>query len=75
MLASALFTANAGSPEARALLDFVFHRAAARLAQAGDAKAQLAIEEKRLDSVRKLDPSIETESYKKKLSAIAGALR
>jgi len=71
MLASALFAASAGPPEARALLDFVFHRSAARLAQGG----QLAIEEKRLDSIRKLDPSVETQSYKKKLSAIAGALR
>ena len=76
MLAPALFAANAGPPnnDARALLDRVFSRARVRLARAEDPKAQLAMEEQRLDSVRAFDPGIETESLKKKLRALVEVL-
>lgn len=75
-LAPALFAAGAGPPneDANALLDTVFRRARVRLAQAADPKAQLTIEEKRLDSVRSFDPDIENESYKRKLRGLAEAL-
>lgn len=73
-LAPALFVANAGPKEAKAILDYTFRRGAARLANAENIQSQLAREEKRLDSVRALDPTLNTADHKKKLGAIAGAL-
>jgi hypothetical protein len=76
MLAPTLFAANAGPPnnDAGALLDLVSRRGRVRLVQAEDPKAQLAMEEQRLDSVRAFDPEIRTESFKKKLRALVEVL-
>ena len=74
-LAPALYMAGAGPKQAQALLEAVFHRAAARIAAAAEPERQLALEHKRLDSVAALDASIRTEDYQARLAAIAKALR
>ncbi len=73
-LASALYVANAGPAEARALLDYTFHQAAARLALSSDPARDLEIERKRLDSVFPLDPQIHAAPEQLRLEAIAKAL-
>lgn len=73
-LASALYVANAGPPQARAVLDYTFRRSAARLAQSGDPAGGLAREQQRLDSVRALDPQLDTTGTQKQLAEIARVL-
>jgi hypothetical protein len=74
MLAPALWAANAGAPEARALLDYVFRRARVRIAESGDPVRQAETEEQRLDSVRAFDAELSTESRKNKLRRLAEAM-
>ncbi|PWU02229.1 MAG: hypothetical protein C5B51_21290 [Terriglobia bacterium] len=73
-LAPAWFVANAGSAEARSILEYTFQRAAARLALSDDATRDLPIEQQRLESVRSLDPRINLEMHKQRLEAIVKAL-
>ncbi len=73
-LAPALYIANAGAPEARAILAYTFERAAARLAQSQDPTRDLARERERLESVRALDPHVNPMPEEARLSAIAKAL-
>jgi hypothetical protein len=73
-LAPALYVANAGQQEGRAILEYSFRRAAARLAVSHDLTRDLAFEEKRLDSVRALDPQLDTAARKRQLEAVAKAL-
>ena len=73
-LAAALYAANAGPPEARDLLDYTFRRSATRLAEAEDPVTLLPFEQKRLDSIRALDPTLDTASFKARLAALAAAL-
>jgi hypothetical protein len=73
-LAPALFVANAGPREARAVLEYTFHRAAARLALSENPTGDLPRELQRLDSVRALDPQIDTSPYRERLQAVAQAL-
>jgi hypothetical protein len=74
-LASALYVANAGSAEARALLEYTFRQSAARLATSGDPAKDLDAERKRLDSVRALDRTLDTSAWKQRLAAAVQALR
>ena len=69
-LAPALYLANAGPPEAQAVLEYTFRRSAARLARGED----LAMERKRLDSVKTLDSPLDTTAYVERLAAVAKAL-
>ena len=73
-LAPALYLANAGAPQARAILEYTFRRSAARLAQSDDPARDLAQERRRLDSVRTLDPKLDTAAYQDQLGVIARAL-
>jgi aminopeptidase YwaD len=73
-LAPALFVANAGPAEARAVLEHTFRRAAARLAGSHDLGRDLTFEQKRLDSVRAIDPSLDTATRKRQLEGVAKAL-
>ena len=73
-LAPALYAANAGPAEARAVLEYSFLKAAARLAMGDDAARDLPLEQKRLDSVRGLDPAIDTGPLRVRLAAVAKAL-
>lgn len=73
-LAPALWAANAQEKEAQAVLDCVFRRAVLRLTRAGNVKAQLEIELKRLESVRAISPAVSTSVHQQKLIAIAGNL-
>ena len=74
-LAAALYVADAGPAQAQAVLDYTFRRAAGRLAQSDDAAGDLAFERARLDSVRALDPKLDTTAYQNQLSAVADAVR
>jgi len=74
-LAPVLFVANAGPREARALLEYTFRRAAARLALSSDLARDLAFEQTRLDSVRKLDPQLDTTGRQRQLEAVEKSLR
>ena len=74
-LAPALFLANAGPQDARAILEHTFHRAAARLAVSHDLTRDLAFEQKRLESVRALDPQVNTATRQRQLETVANALR
>jgi len=74
-LAAALYVADAGPAQAQAMLDYTFRRAAGRLAQSDDAAGDLAFERARLDSVRALDPKLDTTAYQNQLSAVADAVR
>lgn len=74
-LAPALYLADAGPPEARALLDYTFRRASVRLAESADPSRDLPLERRRLDSVRALDPRLDPSVYQSKLAAVAQALR
>jgi Peptidase family M28 len=73
-LAPALYAANAGPAEARAILDYTFRRAAARLALSRDPAHDLPFERKRLESVRSLDPQINPAPLEARLDAVARAL-
>lgn len=73
-LAPALYLASAGPAQAKALLEYTFHRSAERLARSGDAAGKLPQERKRLDSVKALDPQLDTASYQQRLAAVARAL-
>jgi hypothetical protein len=74
-LAPALYVANAGLAEARAVLEYTFRRAAARLALSSDRGRDLPLEQKRLDTVRELDPAIDTTPLRDGLEAVAKALK
>jgi hypothetical protein len=74
-LAPALYIANAGPAEARAILQYTFHKAAARLAASDDPGRDLPLEQKRLDSVRALDPAVEIGPLRARLAAVARALQ
>jgi Peptidase family M28 len=73
-LAPALYVANAGPAEARAVLEYTFQKAAARLAVSDNPAHDLPLEQKRLDSVRALDPAIDTGPFRARLTAVAQAL-
>jgi hypothetical protein len=74
-LAPALYISNTGPKEAGAVLDYTFQRSAARLALSDDAARDLPREQKRLDSVRALDPQLNTAHYRERLAAIAKSLQ
>jgi Peptidase family M28 len=73
-LASALYVANAGPAEARAVLEYTFRRSASRLGLSRDPAHDLLLERARLDSVRALDPQIRSSSQRFRLDAIAKTL-
>jgi hypothetical protein len=73
-LAPALYVANAGPEQARAIAELVFRRAAVRLAEARDPQAQLAIERRRLESVRALAADVAVDGFEVRLAAIAKEL-
>ena len=73
-LAPALYVANAGPAEARAVLDYTFQKSAARMAISEDSARDLPLEQKRLDSVRALDPAIDTAPLRARLTAVAKVL-
>jgi hypothetical protein len=73
-LAPALYIANASPAEARAILQYTFRKAAARLAASDDPGRDLPLEQKRLDSIRALDPAINTGPLRARLEAVARAL-
>ena len=73
-LAPALYAANAGPREARAVLEYTFRRAAARLALSADPARDLPSEQKRLDSVRALDPQLDTAARREQLEGVVKAL-
>lgn len=74
-LAPALYLTSAGPREAAALLDYTFRRASARLAESADPARDLPRERRRLDSIRTLDPRLDTTRYQSRLAAIAQALQ
>jgi hypothetical protein len=74
-LAPALYISNAGLKEASVIVDYTFQRSAARLALSDDVARDLPREQKRLDSVRALDPQLNTGPYRERLAAIAKALQ
>jgi hypothetical protein len=73
-LTAALFAANAGAEETRALREVVFRRAAARLAQAPEPSRQLQRELERLESLKALDPDLAVTEHSERLKRIAAAL-
>jgi hypothetical protein len=73
-VAPALYIANAGPAQARAVLEYTFQKGGARLAVSDDRARDLPLEQKRLDSVRALDPLIETGPLRARLAAVATAL-
>jgi hypothetical protein len=73
-LAPALYLANAGKTEARAILEYTFRRSAARLALSDNPARDLQVERKRIDSVFALDPQIHSALQQARLDAIAKAL-
>ena len=73
-LAPALYIANSGPAEARAMLQYTFQKSAARLAVSGDPASDLPFEQKRLDSLRELDSAIDTGFLRARLSEVAQAL-
>jgi aminopeptidase YwaD len=74
-LAPALFLTNAGPQDARAILEYTFRRAAARLAMSRNLGRDLSFEQKRLKSVRGLDPQLDTSIHERQLETVANALR
>jgi hypothetical protein len=74
-LAPALYIANAGPAEARAVLEYTFQKSASRLALSSNPGRDLPLEQKRLDSVRTLDPALDTSLQRARLEAVAKALR
>lgn len=73
-LAPALYVANAGRAEARAVLQYTYRRAASRLSLSPDPARDLPMEKKRLESVRSLDPQIRSAALEARLEAIAKTL-
>ena len=73
-LAPALFVANAGAPQARAVLDYSYRRAAARLAASADPGHDLPLERRRLVSVKALDPQLDTTAAQQRLAALVKIL-
>jgi hypothetical protein len=73
-LVPVLYIANAGPTEARAILLNSFQKAAARLALSDDPNRDLPMEQKRLDSVRALDPQLDPGPYQERLRAIETAM-
>lgn len=73
-LAPALFVANAGAPQARAVLNYCNRRAAVRLAGSADPAHDLPLERRRLDSIKTLDPQLDTTAAQKRLAALVKAL-
>jgi hypothetical protein len=73
-LAPALYLANAGPAEARAILAYTAKRSAARLAGSEDAMRDLPRERKRLESLRALDPRINLAQEEARLEAVAKAV-
>jgi len=73
-LAPALYVANAGPAEARRVLEYTFQRAAARLALSDNPARDLPLEQKRLDSVRALDPAMDAGPFHARLTAVAKVL-
>lgn len=74
-LAPVLFLSNAGAPEAGALLEYTFRRAASRLALSDEPARDLPRERQRLDSIKALDPQINTSVYKERLDTIVAAVQ
>lgn len=72
-LAPALYLANAGPRDARAVLEYTFRRAVARLARSSDPARDLPFEQERLDSVRALDPQLDTTPHQQRLEAVVKA--
>jgi hypothetical protein len=73
-LAPVLYLSQAERPEAKALAEYVYHRSAARLARDEDPARDLDLEGKRLDSVKALDPQLDTSAYQQRLAAVAKSL-
>ena len=73
-LAPVLYLSQAERPEAKALAEYVYHRSAARLARGEDPARDLDFERKRLDSVKALDPQLDTSAYQQRLAAVAKSL-
>jgi len=73
-LAPVLFLSNAGKAEAKAVLEYVYRRSAARLARSDNPGRDLETESKRLDSVKTLDPQLDTTADQQRLAAVAKAL-
>jgi len=73
-LAPALYVANAGPAEARAILAYTARRSAARLAKSRDPMRDLPRERERLESVRALDPRLNAEEAEARLGAVAKAV-
>jgi hypothetical protein len=69
-LAPALFLSTAGPAQARAVLAYCYRRAAARLAGSDDPAGALDFERRRLDSVKRLDPQLDTTADQRRLAAI-----
>lgn len=74
-LAPALYLANAGHTEADAIAEYVFRRSVARLSQSGNPASDLEHERRRIDSVKALDPRLDTLRLQTALAAIGKALQ
>ena len=74
-LAPALYMASAGAAEARSILEYTTRRAGVRLAESDDIPHDLALERRRIESVRAIDPSLDIAAYQEKLEAVAKALQ
>jgi hypothetical protein len=73
-LAPALFIANAGRTEARAVLNYSYRRAAARLAMSAEPTHALPFERRRLESIKALDPELDNNAQQQRLAAVVKAL-
>ena len=73
-LAPAIFVANAGASQARAVLNYSYGRAAARLAGSAAPAHDLPSERRRLDSVKALDPQLDTTFQQQRLAALVKVL-
>lgn len=73
-LAPVLYLSHAGRPEAQAVLEYVYHRSAARLASSHAPVQDLEAEHKRLDSVKALDPLLDERGFHQRLAAVARSL-
>jgi len=73
-LAPALYAANAGPREAMAMALYTYRRSAARLALSDDPARDLPRERKRLESLKAIDPQIDTTALQERLKSLAGAL-
>ncbi len=73
-MASMLFAANAGPADASSLLNVVFARAVGRIASGRDPQGQFRIEQQRLESIKSLAGSDDSEPFVKRLRAIVAAM-